>query len=215
MPTEKTVWNWARARPEFREMKRHALETARAGSLAAQGERDAARQARIGQGPRPAWNAGLDGYETEIANAVCDRVMMGEALTAICRDPAMPSLGTVYNWLRRYPEFLADYRRSKAMVEDIMLELACETLPWLGDRKSWPMLRRTVRAAEKRAARLSLKRYAEPTGPRGLVVSLEDPDGSVRVIYGDREGPAAAAASAPSPRSGSPRPTRAGSSAGR
>src|SRR5579859_300170 len=62
MPTEKTVWHWARAHPLFAKMKAHALATARAASLAAQAERDAARRAKIGRGKRTAWNAGIDGY---------------------------------------------------------------------------------------------------------------------------------------------------------
>jgi len=176
MPTEKTVWNWARAHQEFRLMKAHALSVARARSLAEQGARDAARRAALKQ-RQP------DGYGPDVAEAILTRVIVGEALTAVCRDPAMPSVGTVYNWMRRYPEFLEEYRRTKAMVEEAMVEMACSDLPWLGDRKSWPMLRRTVRAAEKAARRLSLKRYAPAKGPRALTVRLEAADGSSKVIY--------------------------------
>src|SRR5215470_10768576 len=43
MPTEKTVWNWARSHPAFRRMKDHAFATARTRSLAA---RDAVELAR-------------------------------------------------------------------------------------------------------------------------------------------------------------------------
>ncbi|MDB5462070.1 MAG: terminase small subunit protein [Phenylobacterium sp.] len=191
MPTEKTVWNWARAHEEFRLMKRHALATARAAALQAQGERDAARRAQVGSRGGQSWRAGADHYGPEVREIICTRVMMGESVTAICRDSDMPSIGAVYWWLRRYPEFLADYRRSKAMVEEIMVEQACEGLQWIGMRKSEPMLRRTVIAAEKRAARLSLKRYAEPEGPERLVVTMKEPDGSSRVIYGAGDEPAA------------------------
>ena len=104
---------------------------------------------------------------------------MGEGLEAVCRDPAMPCLGTVYGWMRRHPELLEDYRRAKALMEEVMLELACEGLPWIGERRSWPMLRRTVRATEKAAARLSLQRYAPAAGPETLRVELEAADGSV------------------------------------
>ncbi|HEX4711878.1 hypothetical protein [Phenylobacterium sp.] len=189
MPTEKTVWNWARAHEEFRLMKRHALDTARAAALKAQGARDAAGRALVGSRGGQSWRAGADDYGPEVREIICTRVMMGESLAAVCRDPDMPSIGAVYWWLRRYPEFLADYRRSKAMVADIMVELACDGLQWIGMRKSEPMLRRTVVAAEKRAARLSLKRYAEREGPERLVVAVEEPDGSSRVIYGEAGGP--------------------------
>jgi hypothetical protein len=187
MPTEKTVWNWARADEGFRMMKAHALAVARAASLAAQGERDAARRAAIGAGKRVAWNAGLDGYDEGIDMAICDRLVRGDTLETICRRRDMPSIGTVYYWLRRHPAFLANYRSAKALAPEIMQELACERLPWLGERRSWPMLRRVVRETDRASARLSLKRYAPDTGPPKLTVVLLEPDGSQRLIYGGDE----------------------------
>lgn len=184
MPTEKTVWNWARAHPVFADMKAHALSVARAASLAAQGARDAARRAGVGAGKRMAWNAGFDGYDAEIDGMICARLMGGMTLAGICREPGMPSVGTVFNWLRRHPEFLANYRRAKALAPDIMVGDACEHLPWIGERKSWPMLRRVVRETDRASARLSLKRYAPAEGPVVLTVAVEQPDGSVEVIYG-------------------------------
>jgi hypothetical protein len=65
-----------------------------------------------------------------------------------------------------------------------MLEVACAGLPWIGERKSWPMLRRVVRQTDRASARLSLKRYAPAEGPAVLTVGLERADGSVEVIYG-------------------------------
>ena len=183
MPTEKTVWNWARAHEGFRIMKAHALATARAASLAAQGERDAARRAAAGTRARKAWNAGLDGYDEEIGWAICERLVMGETLAAVCRGRDMPSIGTVYYWLRRYPEFLEHYRCAKSAAPDAMMELACDGLPWIGERKSWPMLRRVVRDTDRASARLSLKRYAPAQGPRELTVAVEEADGSRTVIY--------------------------------
>jgi hypothetical protein len=153
--------------------------------LAGQAARDEARREKMWTGQRVTWNAGFDGYDPEIGDAISRRVMMGEALTAICREPAMPCVGTVYNWMRRYPAFLEDYRRAKAMVEEIMVEQWVEALPFESERKSWPLMRRTVRAAEKAAARLSLKRYAPRQGPAVLRVLATGPDDVVRVIYGD------------------------------
>lgn len=191
MPTEKTVWNWARAHEDFSMMKTHAQSVARTRSLDAQMTRDDARWA---PGPLGAPFGGPNGhtgrpsgYGPEIADAIMRRVMMGEGLVAICRDPDMPCVGTVYNWLRRHPAFLEDYLRSKALVEEIMVEQAVDPLPFESERKSWALLRRTVRAAEKAAARLSHKRYAPPKGPSELTVVAQAPDGSRKVIY--REGP--------------------------
>ena len=186
MPTEKTVWNWARAHAEFRLMKDHALGVARAASLAAQGARDAASRAAV---RRQAWNAGFDGYCQDVVDEILLRVMRGEGLSEVCRDPDLPCVGTAYNWMRRYPDFLDQYRRAKTLAPEIMLEEACEDLPWLGERASWPTLRRTVRAVDQRAGRRALKRYAPPSaagpaqGPEGLRVTLEAADGSIEMLY--------------------------------
>lgn len=183
MPTGKTVWNWARSHRAFRLMKAHALSVARARSLAAQRARDAARFAKVGAGRRVAWNAGLDGYDEEIADAICERLVVGEGLTSICRDPAMPSIGTVYYWMRRYPEFVEQVRAMKAGVAEAMVDLACQDLVQpQRERDFEPLIRRTVKAAERAAQRLSLKRYAPASGPAELVVHLEDERGR-RVIY--------------------------------
>jgi hypothetical protein len=193
MPTEKTVWNWARSHEDFRTMKDHALATARTRSLAAQAAQAARDGARWDEarpfGGRRGRTGRPSGYGPEIAQAILERVVVGEGLEAVCRDPAMPCVATVYGWMRRYPEFLAAYRLMKTGLEETMVELACERLPWLGDRRGWPTLRRTVRAAETAARRLSLKRLAPPTGPQTLRVHLEEPDGTRRVIYqGERGG---------------------------
>jgi hypothetical protein len=54
----------------------------------------------------------------------------------------------------------------------------------MGERKSWPMLHRTVRAAERAARRVSLKRLAPARGPRRLTVTVQAADGSSVAIYG-------------------------------
>ncbi|HEY0435826.1 MAG TPA: hypothetical protein VGC92_04250 [Phenylobacterium sp.] len=186
MPTGKTVWNWARAHEEFRLMKAHALSVARARSLAAQRARDAARFAKMQAGPRVAWNAGLDGYDEEIAQAICERLAMGESLTSICRDWRMPSIGTVYNWMRRHPGFVETVRLMKVGLADTLAEMACERLVQPERERDFePLIRRTVKATERAARRVSLKRYASPEGPAELIVHLEDAAGE-RVIYRGR-----------------------------
>ena len=66
-----------------------------------------------------------------------------------------------------------------------MLEEARADLPWLGERASWPMLRRTVRAVDRHVRRRSLKRYAPASaeGSAGLRVVIEAPDGAIEVLY--------------------------------
>jgi hypothetical protein len=186
MPTGKTVWNWRRRHEEFRLMLNHAQGVARARSLAAQEAADAARRAsRAAARKAPGRTGRPSSYDEAVWAEIMVRVMRGEGLVAICREREAPSVGTIYNWMRARPELVEDYRRTRELIPDIMLEEACERLPYLGERKSWPMLRRTVRESDKAAARLKLKRYAPKTGPERLTVVVEAPDGAVQTIYGD------------------------------
>lgn len=159
MPTEKTVWNWRRARPEFHELMEIANATARVRSLAVQTRRDAAtrsakaeaRQAR-GFKPFPPWPSG---YSEAVAGAICERLAIGESLTSVCRDPAMPAIGTVYYWLRRHPEFVERYRRAKSFARDLLVEAACEDAWGLGLRAG----RKVLKSYDRTIARLAPKRY--------------------------------------------------------
>jgi hypothetical protein len=182
MPTEKTVWNWARAHPEFRAMKDHAFAVARSASLAARDAAELDRQlafgGRYGRSGRPS------GYSLELAEAILERLVMGEALADICRDRRMPSVGTVYNWLKKEPWFLEQYRLMKTGLEGVLAEIACERLAQPErERDFGPLIRRTVRAAERRARRLSLKRYAPSARTHGVRVIVSDAEGQARVVY--------------------------------
>jgi len=173
MPTEKTVWNWARAHPDFGRAKALAIMAARAdrraavaakaaARVAAQAERVAARAA-AGKAPdRRGWAAGHTGYGPEIADAICQRLCLGEPLYRVCQDPAMPSVGTVYNWLRAYPDFLALYRRAKDVAFDYVVEAAAEGAQWLGtEAASMRALERRVKAAHGRCGKLAPRAFGE------------------------------------------------------
>jgi hypothetical protein len=43
-------------------------------------------------------------YSDKIAEAICERLLNGESLRAICADPAMPARATVFRWLARNQE---------------------------------------------------------------------------------------------------------------
>jgi hypothetical protein len=45
------------------------------------------------------------GYSVGIAETICERLVNGENLRAICADPAMPARATVFRWLARNQEF--------------------------------------------------------------------------------------------------------------
>jgi len=69
-----------------------------------------------------------DDYTPETADRICARLAQGQSLRAICRDDDMPSVVTVFAWMRKYPEFLKRYTQAKEesadALSDEMIEIA-------------------------------------------------------------------------------------------
>jgi hypothetical protein len=58
-------------------------------------------------------------YTREIADTICTRMSEGESLRAICRDPEMPSEGTVRGWaVRDVDGFGPRYRAARFLLMD-------------------------------------------------------------------------------------------------
>lgn len=72
-------------------------------------------------------------YSQELADLICDRLIAGESLRAICRDPDMPAKITVLHWLSRHEEFRAQYAHARDLQAeaefDDMEELAATATP--------------------------------------------------------------------------------------
>jgi hypothetical protein len=58
------------------------------------------------------------GFSVEIAETICERLINGESLRAICADPRMPAKATVFRWLASNQEF----RRSYALARECQAE---------------------------------------------------------------------------------------------
>lgn len=103
MPCTATVRVWARAYPRFGE----ALARARqAGGWADGSDR----------------SQGVARYRPEVGQAICARISAGEALSAICADPDMPSTSTVYRWRAEEPDFAEELR----LAREVQAERLCE-----------------------------------------------------------------------------------------
>lgn len=67
-------------------------------------------------------------YTQEKADSICAELAEGRSLRSICRDESMPSVKTVFTWMRTYPEFLNQYARAKEesadALTDEMLDIA-------------------------------------------------------------------------------------------
>lgn len=64
-------------------------------------------------------------YSQELADKVCAEIALGGSMRAVCSIEGMPSLTTVFKWIRENKEFAQQYarateERTEAMAEDIL-----------------------------------------------------------------------------------------------
>ncbi len=52
-------------------------------------------------------------YNEATADAICERLAMGESLRAICRDDEMPAMSTVFKWLTQQEAFAEQYAHAR------------------------------------------------------------------------------------------------------
>jgi hypothetical protein len=111
MPHRATVARWAAEKPRF------------AADLLA------ARTA----GGRLARSRQLSSYDPATAHEICERLCEGESLVDVCRDPAMPSFGTVYRWRRSFADFAEMIREAREVQAerfcDLGWDIACAVTP--------------------------------------------------------------------------------------
>ncbi len=124
MPCMKTVYNWIEARDEFAAMLRAAQATAR---LAVRAAHVARRRARLARPKKRACPGSPSFYSRALAELICDRLALdGESLQVICSWPGFPSIATIYNWLRAYPEFAAMYGEARAFQAWRLRDRSCD-----------------------------------------------------------------------------------------
>jgi len=73
-------------------------------------------------------------YSAPVARRICERIMHGETLKEIAKDPKMPSSNTVVKWLAN-PE-LADFREMYYYAKRVYAELLIEEIITLADDRS-------------------------------------------------------------------------------
>lgn len=61
-------------------------------------------------------------FTQDMADIICERMVEGESLRSICRDPDMPVISTVMKWLSTFPEFSAQYARAQEARADTFVE---------------------------------------------------------------------------------------------
>lgn len=61
-------------------------------------------------------------FTQESADAICDMLMDGQSLRAICLLKTMPDKGTVLRWLEAYPGFRVQYARAREIQADTLAD---------------------------------------------------------------------------------------------
>ena len=61
-------------------------------------------------------------YTQELADKICEELALGKSIRKVCSHEDMPSVASIFNWLRTQPEFLEQYARAKQEASDYMAE---------------------------------------------------------------------------------------------
>lgn len=61
-------------------------------------------------------------FRQDIANEICDLLISGQSLRAICKSEAMPSQGRVYQWLAQNEEFQKQYAHARELQADAIFD---------------------------------------------------------------------------------------------
>jgi hypothetical protein len=62
------------------------------------------------------------GFSEALGTVICERLIQGESLRAICRSADMPALSTVCLWLSKHEPFSVQYARAKEIQMEHKLE---------------------------------------------------------------------------------------------
>jgi hypothetical protein len=115
-------------------------------------------------------------YSDKIAEAICDRLVDGESLRAICADPRMPAKATVFRWLASNQEFRRSYALAReCQAEDFayeILEIADDSsrdyvkktgvdgkVTWVFDKEHIARQRLKIKALKWTMARMAPRKY--------------------------------------------------------
>lgn len=117
-------------------------------------------------------------YSPELAEIICERLVSGESLRAIARDPGMPDKTTMLRWLNKHEEFRTHYAQARDLQAegdfDDMEELAATATPETVqivklqiDTRKWVLSRK---APKKYGDKIS----QEISGPNGSPIQTEE-----------------------------------------
>ena len=111
-------------------------------------------------------------YTPELADQLCERLSQGKSLRTVCKAADMPSAVTIFSWLRKDPEFLKQYERSKAEAADALVDEILD----ISDDESLDTQRARLQVDARKwvASKLKPKKYGDKMNIGG------DPDNPIR-----------------------------------
>lgn len=133
-------------------------------------------------------------YTPERAEAICALLAEGMSLRTVCKQEGMPDCATVFSWMRKFPEFLKQYEKSKAESADYLVEEMLDIADdgsndWMekhskeGENIGWQVNGEHVQRSRLRldtrkwiASKLKAKKYGEKIEIAG------DPDAPLTVL---------------------------------
>ena len=118
----------------------------------------------------------LSNYTREIADTICSRMSEGESLRAICRDPGMPSEGTVRGWaVRDVDGFSERYRAARSLLMDYWADQILE----IADDSELDPRDRQIRTGVRQwiMSKVAPRRYGE------RLLHASDPENPIRVMH--------------------------------
>jgi hypothetical protein len=104
-------------------------------------------------------------YTPELADLICTRISEGESLRSICKDPGMPTEGTVRGWaLRNHDGFEVKYRQARLL----QLDAWADAIVDIADDPSRDPRDRQVRVDTRKwlMSKIAPKRYGWPGSMR-------------------------------------------------
>lgn len=139
-------------------------------------------------------------YTPELADKVCAQLALGESVRTVCAADGMPSMTTVFKWLREKEEFAKQYARAKeesadAMAEDI-LDIADDgTNDWMertdseGNNTGWQINGEHIQRSRLRVeSRKWLMSKMKPKKYGDKVTHANDPENPITVLLGQISG---------------------------
>ena len=118
----------------------------------------------------------LTNYTREISDTICTRMSEGASLRAICRDPEMPSEGTVRGWaVRDVDGFGERYRAARQM----LLEYWADQILDIADDEESDPRSRQIRTGVRQwlMSKLAPRRYGDKVQIAG------DPENPLQIAH--------------------------------